>query len=174
MKRIIIFAAVICAAAADFLLLRTFDVMGIPDSQIMDDMRKRARITDDWEFSQSGDEKLVAGVAYAPDRSDASYYLYLARGGFSFGYRFRQGGNLLPEMGIRGFDCGEFGTAYLSMNEQRTELIEIDDGENLWKIDVDPEKPFTEVVPKNGGEVRFFDENGTEVQIDAIETVVRE
>ena len=60
------------------------------------------------------------------------------------------------------------------MNEQRTELIEIDDGENLWKIDVDPEKPFTEVVPKNGGEVRFFDENGTEVQIAAIETVVRE
>lgn len=51
------------------------------------------------------------------DYLDAKYFIYLKRGGWYFGWHFLQSGGLTEINGIRAFDCGEYGTAYVALNK---------------------------------------------------------
>lgn len=62
-------------------------------------------------IGSSDDESIYVGVMYMKDYSDARYFIYIKRGGLSFGWHFLQSGNLTEIEGIKAFDCGKYGTA---------------------------------------------------------------
>ena len=71
------------------------------------------------------------GVMYMKDYSDAKYFIYIKKDGLSFGWHFLQSGGLSEIDGIRAFDCGQYGMAYVSINENGTvQKIEFTDGRN--------------------------------------------
>lgn len=63
------------------------------------------------------------------DLSDAKYFIYVNRKGFSFGWHFLAGGALSDVDGLREFDCGEYGKAYVALNaEYNIQKILFEDG----------------------------------------------
>ena len=46
------------------------------------------------------------------------------------------------------------------MNEQKVVRLEIDNGNGVEVIEIDPNKPFAIVLPTNAGTITFFDEDG--------------
>lgn len=49
------------------------------------------------------------------------------------------------------------------MNEQKVVCIEIDNGNSIDVKEIDPNNPFTIVLPVNAGTITFIDINGNEV-----------
>jgi len=47
--------------------------------------------------------------------------------------------------------------AFISMNKQQVECLEIDDGNSIQVIDIDSNKPFTIVLPVDAGDIAFYD-----------------
>lgn len=133
--------------------------IGTRRSALESDIRSSQKISDDWALTGDVSDSMAAFIAYPEDGSDHTYSIYINRPGLSFGYFFREGGNLYTaESGIAQYTfdgCPD--RAYISMNERKIERIEVDDGNSVRVIEVDPEKPFAIVLPVNAGSVTFFD-----------------
>jgi len=86
--------------------------------------------------------------------------------GLSFGYFFRGGGAIAEvDNYIAEFVVEEYNErAFVSMNTQKAERLEIDDGNNIQVIDIESSKPFAIVLPLNAGNICFYDVNGSVVE----------
>ena len=54
--------------------------------------------------------------------------------------------------------------AFISMNQQQVQQLEIDDGNTIQVVDIDRNKPFAIVLPINAGNITFYDVNRNTVE----------
>ena len=130
------------------------------------DVRSSQKIKDDWIVDGSVSDSLAAYIAYSPDETDYSFSIYVNRPGLSFGYFFKVGGNVsaVSEY-IAEFSDELYGDrAFVSMNMQNVERLEIDNGNGIEVIEIDSSKPFAVILPRNAGSIRFYDVNGNIVE----------
>ena len=111
-------------------------------------------------------DSVAAFISYPQDKSDHTYSVYVNRPGFSFGYFFRGGGDIvavedfISEFTIEGYNE----RAFISMNTQRVNRLEVDDGNKVQVIELDSEHPFAIVLPINAGNITFYDIYGNVVE----------
>ena len=103
---------------------------------------------------------------YHLDMSDHTFSVYVNRPGLSFGYFFRGGGTLSGiQRGIVEFTVEGYNErAFISMNQQQVQQLEIDDGNTIQVVDIDRNKPFAIVLPINAGNITFYDVNRNTVE----------
>lgn len=161
--KVIAGAILVCIVFIVFLCLN-HDI-GIPKSQFESDIRTSQRIDSDWIVDGNVSDTIAAFISYPRDMTDYTFSVYVNRPGLSFGYFFRGGGSLLgAEDGIA--ECTVQGyneRAFISMNKQQVERLEIDDGNSIQVVDIDSGKPFSIVLPVNAGNIAFYDVNGNTV-----------
>ena len=104
---------------------------------------------------------MAAYISYPQDLSDHSFSVYVNRPGLSFGYFFRGGGTLSGiQRGIVEFTVEGYNErAFISMNQQQVQQLEIDDGNTIQVVDIDRNKPFAIVLPINAGNITFYNVN---------------
>lgn len=111
-------------------------------------------------MGSSDGRTLYVGIMYRKDYSDARYFIYTKKGGLSFGWHFLCSGSLSEQDGLRAFDCGEYGTAYVALNSAQTvSRIESEDGSEPAVIG----EPADPVCVRSGGTVHFYDAAGAPV-----------
>lgn len=139
--------------------------IGVSKISIEKDARGSSKIKDDWQVAKDTSDTMSAMVFYPEDKSDHSFQIYVNRPGLSFGYFFRSGGdiveveNYIAEFTVEGYND----RAFVSINTQKVVRMEIDNGNSIEKIDIDSSKPFAFVLPKNIGNITFFDINNNVV-----------
>ena len=140
--------------------------VGVSAKNIENDIRVSQKINDDWVVEGSVGENMAAYISYPENRSTYTYSLYLNYPGFSFGYFFRSGGAIpLMDDSLALFEYDEYDEeAYISMNNQKVDRIEIGMGHDIQVIDIDSDKPFAIVLKKNQGRVQFYDVNNQLVE----------
>jgi len=140
--------------------------IGILKGKIVDDVRFSQEIPADWVTEGTASDTLAAYISYPEDRSDHAFSIYVNHPGLSFGYFFRVGGSLSEvQRSILAFTAeGYPERAFVSMNGQKVERIEIDNGNGLQVIDIDSGKPFAVVLPVNAGIVMFYDAENNAVE----------
>ena len=141
--------------------------IGIVEDRIISEQMKTVS-WDEQEYNVLGTsdgDSLYVGVMYMKDYSDAKYFIYIKKGGLSFGWHFLQSGGLTELDGIRAFDCGQYGIAYVSINESGTvQKIEFTDGsnpsttENVGKI----------ICEESKSTINFYDANGEIIRCNRI------
>lgn len=131
-KRAIVIAAIVILLIACCGLYFGGNI-GIAEDRINSEQMKTVS-WDEQEYNVIGTsdgDSLYVGVMYMKDYSDAKYFIYIKKDGLSFGWHFLQSGGLSEIDGIRAFDCGQYGMAYVSINENGTvQKIEFTDGRN--------------------------------------------
>lgn len=136
--------------------------IGVTANRLEADIRSAQKIMDDWTVDGSVSDTMAAFISYPQDKTDHTFSVYVNRSGLSFGYFFRNGGDIvevekyIAEYTSEGYDE----RAFISMNEQKVVRLEIDNGNGIEKIDIDSNKPFAIVLPVNAGNITFYDENG--------------
>lgn len=139
--------------------------IGIPASAIQSDIRSAQKITDTWAIEGMASDTMAAYISYPEDRSDHTFSVYVNRPGLSFGYFFRGGGDIdevdrsIAEFTVAGYPE----RAFISMNHQKVDKLQIDDGNTLQVMEIDESKPFAIVLPVNAGILTFLDVNGNVV-----------
>ena len=139
---------------------------GIRGVKIESDIRASQKIQEDWTVDGTVSDSVAAFISYPQDKSDHTYSVYVNRPGFSFGYFFRGGGDIvavedfISEFTIEGYNE----RAFISMNIQRVDHLEVDDGNEVQVIELDSEKPFAIVLPRNAGNITFYDIDGNVVE----------
>ncbi len=147
-------------------LIISSGVFGVPANNIEQDARKNQKIDSTWEVSKSVNSGLGAMIFYDDTLDDYIYSIYVNRDGFSFGYFFRSGGANSGIMdGICKLRYDPNGSALISMNKAGVARIDLDNGVNVTRIDIDPTKPFAVVIPINSGSVTLYDINKNVVPI---------
>lgn len=142
--------------------------IGVQKSKLEEDIRSSQKIEDGWIVDGTISDAMAAYISYPEDKSDHTYSVYVNRPGLSFGYFFRGGGSIsgvdkyIVEYTVEGYNE----RAFLSMNNQKVERLEIDDGTSVQTIDIDSNKPFAIILPVNAGNVIFFDIDGNEVDFE--------
>lgn len=142
--------------------------IGVQRSGIEKDFRRNSHIQQDWTVVQDVSDHMAALIAY--DDTDCRYALYVNRPNLSFGYFFRGGGaaseikNGIAEVMVEEYEE----RAIFSMNQQKTVCVKVDYGNEVREIALDKEKPFVMILPRNCGNVTFYDETG-----NVVETVKR-
>ncbi len=136
--------------------------IGIAEDKINQEQMKTVpwNIQDYNVIGVSDGESLYVGVMYLKDYSDAKYFIYIKKDGLSLGWHFLRSGSLSEVDGIRAFDCGRYGIAYVSMNENGiVQRIEFEDGrepsntEDVGKI----------ICERSQGIVHFYDASGNRI-----------
>ena len=140
--------------------------IGVTSNSLEADIRSSQKIKDDWTVDGSVSDTMAAFVSYPQDKTDHTFSVYVNRSGLSFGYFFRGGGDIVQvEEYIAEFTVeGNNERAFISMNTQNVERLEIDDGNGARVIDIDSSKPFAIVLPVNAGNICFYDVNGNVVE----------
>lgn len=144
--------------------------IGVLKFQLEEDIRLSQKIKDDWLIEGMASDAIAAYISYPEDQSDHTFSVYVNRPGISFGYFFRGGGNAsvideyIAEFSVEGYNEH----AFISMNKQKIDHVEIDDGNSDYAIDIDSGKPFAIVLPINTGEIKFFDVDGNEIDTQMI------
>jgi len=162
-RKIIAGGLLACAAFVGILYL-DHDI-GVRRSKLEEDIRMSQKIKEDWAVEGMASDTVAAYISYPPDRTDHTFSVYVNRPGLSVGYFFRGGGNLsgvdegIAEYTIEGYNE----RAFISMNKQGVERLEIDDGDSVEKIAIDGRKPFAIVLPANAGTVTFYDGDENEI-----------
>lgn len=132
------------------------NMIGSLARNVEEDTRKSQRIPDSWEVVPSYNDELYALLFYNPyNKDEYKYSLYVNKKEPSFGYIFRGGGDLsgISNPAIK-YIYGNKGCVLVSLNEQRIQKIERDNGErDLMEVDVD--KPIVAVFPLNSGIVKL-------------------
>lgn len=139
------------------------DKVGIPEDKINDKQAKTVSWNaQDYEIISASDNKsLYVGVMYMKDYSDAKYFIYVKRGGLYFGWHFLRSGSLIELHGILAFDCGEYGTAYVSLNKDNmVSRIEFEDGREV-SVRENIKGPICE---RSNTAVHFYDALGKAVE----------
>ena len=146
--------------------LYTNNEIGVTSSKLEADIRSSQKIKDDWTVDGSVSSTMAAYISYPQDLSDHSFSVYVNRPGLSFGYFFRGGGTLSGvQRGIAEFTVeGYSERAFISMNQQQVQQLEIDDGNTIQVVDIDRNKPFAIVLPINAGNITFYDVNRNTVE----------
>ncbi len=140
--------------------------IGIQKSQFESDIRSSQKIESDWIVDGNASDTIAAFISYPRDMTDHTFSVYVNRPGLSFGYFFRGGGSLpgvedgIVECTVEGYKE----RAFISMNKQQVERLEIDDGNSIKVVDIDSSKPFSIVLPVNAGNIAFYDVNGNTVE----------
>ncbi|RRD94449.1 hypothetical protein EII17_08105 [Clostridiales bacterium COT073_COT-073] len=112
-------------------------------------------------ISASDNKSLYVGVMYMKDYSDAKYFIYVKRGGLYFGWHFLQSGGLTEIDGIRVFDCGKYGTAYVAMNKDNiVSRIEFEDGREASVM----ENIKGPICERSNTAVHFYDALGNVIE----------
>lgn len=140
--------------------------IGVTSNSLEADIRSSQKIKDDWTVDGSVSDTMAAFISYPQDKTDHTFSVYVNRSGLSFGYFFRGGGDIvqveeyIAEFTVEGYNE----RAFISMNTQNVERLEIDDGNGVRVIDIDSSKPFAIVLPVNAGNICFYDVNGNVVE----------
>lgn len=152
-----------CAAFVGALYL-DHDI-GVRRSKLEEDIRMSQKIKEDWAVEGAASDMVAAYISYPPDRSDHTFSVYVNRSGLSLGYFFRAGGSLSGvDEGIAAYTIEGYGErAFISMNKQGAERLEIGDGNSVEKIEIDGSKPFAIVLPANVGTITFYDGDENEI-----------
>ena len=140
--------------------------IGMTSTNLEADIRSSQKIKDDWTLDGSVSNTMAAYISYPQDMSDHTFSVYVKHPGLSFGYFFRGGGNLSEvQRGIVEFTVEGYNErAFISMNQQQVQQLEIDDGNAIQVIDIDSNKPFVIVLPINAGKITFYDVNRNTVE----------
>ena len=144
-----------------FFLYANSDI-GITANRLESDIRSSQKILDDWAVDGNVSDSVAAYISYPQDKSDHTFSVYVNRPDVSFGYFFRGGGSIsqieeyIAEFTIEGFNE----RAFISMNAQNINCLEIDDGIDVRQIEIDSNKPFAIVLPINTVSICFYDING--------------
>ena len=140
--------------------------IGITSTNLEADIRSSQKIKDDWTLDGSVSNTMAAYISYPQDMSDHTFSVYVKHPGLSFGYFFRGGGNISEvQRGIVEFTVEGYNErAFISMNQQQVQQLEIDDGNAIQVIDIDSNKPFVIVLPINAGKITFYDVNRNTVE----------
>lgn len=140
--------------------------IGTPKSRLESDARSSQKIEDSWLMEKDVSDTMAALIAYPEDQSDYVFSIYVDRPGLSFGYFFRGGGecagieNHIINLRVEGYNEH----AFISMNSMSVERLEIDNGNTVKVIKIDSKKPFALVLPRNAGNIAFYDVNGNIVE----------
>lgn len=139
--------------------------IGVQESRLEEDIRAQQKVPEEWTITGDVSDTVAAYVSYPEDQSDHTFSLYVNRPGLSFGWFFRKGGSLSGvERYITAFvDRTSGERAFLSMNQQQVERLEIDDGNTVQTIAIDSDQPFAIVLPQNAGNITFYDVDGNPV-----------
>jgi len=137
--------------------------IGIAEDKINHEQMK----TVSWEeqdysvVGTSDGKSLYAGVMYMKDYSDARYFIYIKKSGLSFGWHFLQSGSLTEADGIRAFDCGEYGTAYVALNKNNhVQTIEFEDGREPSTT----ENVGSPICERSKGVIHFYNAAGNMIE----------
>ena len=155
--KIILGLTLSCIFFVGFLYLN--NDIGIRASKIESNIRTSQKIQDDWSVDGIVSDTMAAFISYPQDKSDHTFSVYVNRPGLSFGYFFRGGGDIVAvDKYISEFTIDEYKErAFISMNTQRVDRLEIDNGNEIQVIDIDSEKPFALILPLNAGNITFYD-----------------
>ena len=162
--KIFLCSVIICVIVATF-LYSNGDI-GISKSKIQSDIRTSQKIPTEWSIEGMTSETMAAYISYPQDKSDHTFSVYVNRPGISFGYFFRGGGDLvtvdkyISEFTVDG--CNE--RAFISMNLQKINRLEIDDGNNIELLEINSETPFAIILPVNAGNITFYNIDGEVVE----------
>ena len=142
-----------------------FCATGVLPKNLEKDIRKSQKISEEWIVEGNYTDDMAAFISYPEDQSSHVFSVYLNHAGLSFGYFFRSGGSLgIVEDSIAEFQfLGNNGVAYISMNAQNVERLEIDNGHDIKVIEIDSNKPFAIVVSNQDGAISFYDVDGNVV-----------
>ena len=153
-----------CSLFVGFLYISS-DI-GIASGNLETDIRSSQKIKEDWAIDGSVSDTMAAYISYPQDMSDHTFSVYVNRPGLSFGYFFRGGGTLSGiQKGIVEFTVEGYNErAFISMNQQQVQQLEIDDGNTIQVVDIDSNKPFAIVLPINAGNITFYDVNRNTVE----------
>ena len=153
-----------CSLFVGFLYISS-DI-GIASGNLETDIRSSQKIKEDWAIDGSVSDTMAAYISYPQDMSDHTFSVYVNRPGLSFGYFFRGGGTLSGiQRGIVEFTVEGYNErAFISMNQQQVQQLEIDDGNTIQVVDIDRNKPFAIVLPINAGNITFYDVNRNTVE----------
>ena len=168
MKKIVLKTAIgillVCSVFVGFLYVS--NDIGIASGNLETDIRSSQKIKEDWAVDGSVSDTMAAYISYPQDLSDHSFSVYVNRPGLSFGYFFRGGGTLSGiQRGIVEFTVEGYNErAFISMNQQQVQQLEIDDGNTIQVVDIDRNKPFAIVLPINAGNITFYDVNRNTVE----------
>lgn len=154
----------VCSLFVGFLYISS-DI-GIASGNLETDIRSSQKIKEDWAIDGSVSDTMAAYISYPQDMSDHTFSVYVNRPGLSFGYFFRGGGTLSGiQRGIVEFTVEGYNErAFISMNQQQVQQLEIDDGNTIQVVDIDRNKPFAIVLPINAGNITFYDVNRNTVE----------
>lgn len=163
----IILSFALLAALLFFVFLCINVDIGIHQSEIESDIRSSQKINDDWHITGTVSDSMAAYISYPENLYDYTFSVYVNWPGFSFGYFFRCGGSLVSaDSAISEFTldgCNE--SAFVTLNRQKVNRLEIDDGNTLQVIEIDSNKPFAMVLPVNAGIITFYTEDGNIAEV---------
>lgn len=164
LPKILLGTAVILILFIGFLFVN--NDIGLPAAKLEEDIRSSQKIMDDWSVEGSITDTMAGFISYPQDKADHTFSVYVNRPGLSFGYFFRGGGDIVGvDKYITGFTVEGYNEqAFISMNTQQVERIEINNGNSIQVIEIDSAKPFAIVLPINAGNIIFYDVNGQEVE----------
>ena len=145
--KIVIGIVFVCVLFVGFLYAN--NDIGMTSTNLEADIRSSQKIKDDWTLEGSVSNTMAAYISYPQDMSDHTFSVYVNRPGLSFGYFFRGGGTLSGiQRGIVEFTVEGYNErAFISMNQQQVQQLEIDDGNTIQVVDIDRNKPFAIVLP---------------------------
>ena len=132
---------------------------------LKEDIRSSQRVKDTWIMEGDISDTMAAYISFSKDKSDYIYSVYVKHPGLSFGYFFRSGGciNAIEEAIAECLVEGNNKRAFISMNRQRAERLEMHDKNSIQVIDIDSDKPFAIVLPADSGAITFYDADGNTV-----------
>ena len=166
--RIALVLLLVCGVTVGVLYINR-DV-GIPTDQLEQDMRTSQGIPDGWTVQTSAGHTTAAGIAYAPDRSDFIFAVYIDREAhrfFTTGWFFTMGGSLFEISDfVAAFTVNDRPeTAYISMNAEKIDHAVIDSGTETRTIELDSTQPFALVLPRSSGSVTFYGADGQPAEV---------
>jgi len=153
---------------AFFWILSTGKI-GLFGFQLESASRKTQQVENSWQSIRAEEGSLTTLLFYNEDRDDYIYSLYINPPGFSFGYFFVAGGS---EASIGdgvlavSYSSGESETyALLSMNADQVARVDMNSGDEITHIELDPAEPFAVVLPSSSNldGVTMYDLNGQPV-----------
>lgn len=140
--------------------------IGVRASNLEKDIRSSQKILDDWNVEGNISDTLASFISYPQDKSNSVFSVYVNRPGLSFGYFFRCGGSIYEiDESILELSSKDYNErAFISMNKKSIVRLEIDTGHNIQVIDIEKDRPFAIVLPKNAGLISFYDADGNVVE----------
>lgn len=164
LPKLLLFIVLVCGIFLVFLYANSN--IGITADNLEEDIRSSQKIQETWVVDGSVSDAMAAYISYPQDKTDHTFSVYVNRPGLSFGFFFRGGGKIsqveeyISEFTVDGFNE----RAFISMNSQKVSYFEIDDGNDIRKIEIDSNKPFAIVLSLNVGTLTFYDINGNIVE----------